>query len=276
MKELKDKVAVITGAGSGIGQATAFALAARGATVAVCDLRADAAKDTVERILGSGGRASAHEVDVASRQAVEALRDAVLERHRVVDVLVNNAGVGIDSVPTLDTGLEVYRAVLDINLWGVIHGVKAFLPALVARPEASIVNTGSFAALMGMTMMSPYNISKFGVRGFSEALQMEFNGSALTVTMVYPGATKTGLMVNSSTIDEAKRDQMNTSLMSSKTAIAPERVAAAIVDGIRRKKKRVLAGNDTKVIDKIVRLMPGGYPRIMAPQLKKFIDKTLH
>ncbi|HTK60987.1 MAG TPA: SDR family oxidoreductase [Pseudonocardia sp.] len=276
MKDLRGKVVVITGGGSGIGRATSLQLGREGATVAVADLRKDSAEQTVADIVAAGGQASAHGVDVTSDTEFEALRDAVLEQHGVVDVVINNAGIAVETIPTVDTSLEIFRKVLDVNLWGVIHGTKTFLPHLLSRPSANLVNTCSFAGLMGMTEMSPYNVSKFGVRGLTEALQMEFNKSSLTVTLVCPGGTRTPLMTNSPTVAEANKKALTDNLMKSKSAKPPEYVAACIVAGIKKDKHRVLAGPDTVVIDKIVRLLPGSYPRIMAPQLKKLLDKTLN
>jgi NAD(P)-dependent dehydrogenase (short-subunit alcohol dehydrogenase family) len=276
MKDLHGKVAVVTGAGSGIGRATSLLLATHGVRVAVCDLNTEAAERTAGDIGAAGGTASAHTVDVAAESSVQDLHTEVLARHGVVDVLLNNAGIAVDAVPTVDTPLEMYRKVLDVNLWGVIHGTNVFLPSLLERPEANLVNTCSFAGLMGMTQMSPYSVSKFGVRGLTEALQMEFDRSPLTVTLVCPGGTRTPLMTNSPIIDESRQQMLTSNLMKSKSARSPEYVAEAIVAGIKRNRGRVLVGTDTKAIDKVVRLLPGSYPRLMAPQLQKLLDKTLN
>ena len=268
VKNLNGKVAVVTGGGAGIGRATCLALARAGCTVAVCDVRPDAAEETAALITGD---ATAHVCDVSSEGDVRALADAVVAAHGAVDVLVNNAGI-INSIPAGETTLDDYRTVLNINLWGTIHGVTVFLPLLTARPEAHLVNVSSYAGLMGMPAMLPYSTSKFAVRGLTEALQMEFHGGPLGVTAVYPGATKTGLMSNSPTMPAAVRDAFTKNLMSSKSASTPEQVADAIVKAIRRRTRRVLVGTDTRGVDATTRALAGLYPTVMAPALKKMLN----
>lgn len=275
MKNVHGKVAVVTGGGSGIGRATCHALAARGATVAVCDLRPDAAKETVELLSRSGGRGTAHTVDVASEEQMRALVDEVLGEHHVVDIVVNNAGIGVGPVPTAETDLSVFRKVLDVNLWGTIYGSRLFLPHLLERSEANLVNVCSFAGLMGMTGMPAYNISKFGVRGLTESLQIELARSPLAVTLVCPGGTRTSLMANSPTVDESVRAKMDANLRSSKQAATPEKVADGILKGILKNKSRVLVGADTVMIDKLTRHLPGAYPKLMHKQLAKMYEQTL-
>ena len=275
MRELREKVAVVTGAGSGIGKAVADLLAGHGATVAVCDLNADAARQVADDITGSVGAASAHTVDVSSEQQMRALVDEVLARHAQVDILINNAGIGSAPGPTADTSFEVFGRTLEVNLWGAIHGSGLFLPHLLARPRANLVNVASFAGLMGMTGLAPYTTSKFALRGFTEAMQMEFHKSTLTVSLACPGGTRTPLMMNSPVIDAARKDALNRSLLHSKQAKTPLYVAARIVNGIRADKTRILIGPDTRAIDTIVRLLPGRYPTLMAPALARMLKQSL-
>jgi short-subunit dehydrogenase len=237
----------------------------------VCDVRPDAAEETVGLITAVGGKASAHTADVSSEDSVQTLLESVLAEHGVVDILINNAGI-INSSPSRETALDSYRTVLNINLWGPIHGSTIFLPQLLSRPEAHLVNVSSYAGLMGMPEMVPYSTSKFGVRGFTEALQMEFHKTSLGVTVVYPGATKTSLMTNSPTMPAAMKDAFTKNLMASKTASTPEQVADAIVRAITKNIKRVLVGKDTKGVDATTRVLAGRYPMVMAPALKKMLN----
>jgi NAD(P)-dependent dehydrogenase (short-subunit alcohol dehydrogenase family) len=232
MKRVHGKVAVVTGGGSGIGRATCEALAGQGATVVVSDVRPEAAAETVEKIIAAGGRATAHAVDVSSEEQMRAFVTDVLDQHHVVDIVVNNAGISPASVPTVETDLSVFHKVLDINLWGVIHGSRLFLPHLLERSEANLVNVCSFAGLIGMIGFSPYNISKFGVRGLTESLQIELAGSPVTVTLLCPGGTRTPIMTNSPVIDAGIRDKMQANLSSSKQAIGPEKVAEGVMTAI--------------------------------------------
>jgi NAD(P)-dependent dehydrogenase (short-subunit alcohol dehydrogenase family) len=275
MKSVHGKVAVVTGGGSGIGRATCQALAVRGATVSVCDLRPEAAKETVDLISASGGRATAHTVDVASEEQMRALVDEVLGEHHVVDIVVNNAGISPASVPTAETDLAIFHKVLDVNLWGVIHGSRLFLPHLLERPEANIVNVCSFAGLIGMIGFAPYNISKFGVRGLTESLQIELAGSPLTVTLLCPGGTKTSIMTNSPVIPDADKAAAQASLSNSKQAIGPEKVADGVLTGILKNKPRVLVGTDTFMLDKITRLLPGAYPGLMHKKMQQMVKEAL-
>ncbi|HEY1968633.1 MAG TPA: SDR family oxidoreductase [Pseudonocardia sp.] len=275
MKDLTGKVAVVTGGGSGIGRALCLRLAGKGAVVAVCDLREQAAKDTAASIIGAGGRASVHQVDVAAEEQMRALVDAVLAEHGVVDAVVNNAGISTAPEPTVETSLATFHKVLEVNLWGVIHGSTMFLPHLVSRPAANLVNVCSFAGLMGMTAMSPYNISKFGVRGLTEALQMEFATGPLRVSLVCPGGTRTALMENSPVIAEDKRGALHRNLNNSTASKSPEYVADAIVHGILTDRTRILVGSDTKMIDKLTRFLPAAYPKIMHKRLAKMYVETL-
>jgi short-subunit dehydrogenase len=146
-----------------------------------------------------------------------------------------------------------------------------FLPLLRERPEAHLVNVSSYAGLMGMPAMLPYSTSKFAVRGLTEALQMEFHGTQLGVTAVYPGATKTGLMSNSPTMPAALKDAFTRNLMASRSASSPEQVADKIVQAIRKRKRRVLVGRDTLGVDATTRALAGRYPTVMAPALKKML-----
>jgi NAD(P)-dependent dehydrogenase (short-subunit alcohol dehydrogenase family) len=270
VKNLVGKVAVITGAGSGIGRATSIALSRQGVAVAVCDIRPSAAEETVGLIASGGGTASSYTADVSKEDDVRTLQESVLADHGAVDILINNAGI-INSSPTRETGTDAYRKVLDINLWGPINGVTVFLPHLLSRPEAHLVNVSSYAGLMGIPEMVPYSASKFAVRGLTEALQMEFHKTSLGVTVVYPGATKTSLMSNSPTMPEATKDAFTKNLMSSKSASSPEDVADAIVTAIKKNHRRVLVGKDTKGVGFATRLLAGSYPTVMAPALKKML-----
>lgn len=272
MKDLVGKVAVVTGAGSGIGRAVAAALSAQGVIVAAADLDLPSARRTVA---GLGGSGSAHAVDVSEEDQMRALVDSVLDAHGVVDIVVNNAGISTAPVPAVDTPLATYRTVMAVNFWGVVHGSLLFLPHLSARPEANLVNVASFAGLMGISRMSPYAASKFGVRGFTEALGMELSSGPVSVTLVCPGGTKTSLMLNSPVVDPGRREAMHRNLAGSGQAKSPEYVARAIVRGIRKNRGRVLVGPDTAVLDKIVRVLPGAYPRLLRPAVEKMFEKAL-
>ncbi len=187
-----DRVVVITGGASGIGLALAHACAAQGARIVIADVDVAALR---EAAAGLPDGTLATEVDVSDLASVEALRDAVLDRHGRVDLLCNNAGVSTFNL-VQDQTIDDWRWVLGANLWGVIHGVHAFLPTLLAQGTPShIVNTASVAGIAsGIAFLGPYAVSKVGVVSISETLRQELAGTPVGVSVVCPGSTDTRIM----------------------------------------------------------------------------------
>lgn len=270
MRTLDGKVAVVTGAGSGIGRSIAVALADHGVAVAAADINRAAAGAVVGRL---GGRATAHQVDVSSEAEVQALRDAVIGAYGHVDIVVNNAGIAPAPTRLVEMALADVRRVLEINLFGAVYGSAVFLPDLLSRPEASLVNVSSYCGLVGMPRMVPYTTSKYGVRGLTEALRMELAGTPVAVTLVMPGATRTALMTNSPLVEDSRRADLQR-LFDANPGMSPDAVAAAVLRGIRSGKARVLTGKDTRGLDAIVRLLPGRYSSLLARPMNSVLDKA--
>lgn len=273
MQAITEKVAVVTGAGSGIGRATALALARAGADVAVCDLDAGTAKETADLVATTGRRASPHQIDVSSEAEMRGLVDAVLAEHGHVDIVVNNAGIAIAPTPTLDIPIEHMRRVMEINYWGVVYGSLLFLPHLLSRPEANLVNVASNASLMAYAQMVPYTGSKFAVRGFTEGLRMELSGTPVAVTVVCPGSTKTAMIANSPVMEESRKMAIQ-KVVDQSWGRPPEYVADRILAAVGRNRPRVLTGPDTMVMDAVVRLVPGAYSRLLAKPVARFMEMT--
>ncbi|HET9771411.1 MAG TPA: SDR family oxidoreductase [Acidimicrobiia bacterium] len=273
MRQLQGKVAVITGAGAGIGRSTAVALAREGVAVAACDLDPAAAGATADAARAAGSpRSSAHQVDVASEEEMRGLVEAVVARHGVVDLVVNNAGIATAFVPSVDLSLDRFHRVMDVNFWGVVHGSLLFLPHLLARPEANLVNVTSNAGLLAYPRLAPYVSSKFAARGFSETLRMELRSTPVRVTVVSPGSTKTRILANSPVIDPGQAEALQATF-SRQPGRSPEAVARAVVKAVRQDAPRALVGPDTAVMDLLARLAPGGYSRLLGRVMDAVIEK---
>ena len=193
--DLSSGVAVATGAASGIGRATALTLARRGCAVALCDRDADGLASAADEARALGASVTTHAFDVADADAVAALPESVLAEHGRVSVLVNAAGVSLMG-RFADVTMDEFRWLIEINLFGTVGMTKAFLPALMREPQAQVVNLSSLFGIIAPAGQTAYSASKFGVRGFSESLRHEMEGTGLGVTVVHPGGVVTGIARN--------------------------------------------------------------------------------
>jgi NAD(P)-dependent dehydrogenase (short-subunit alcohol dehydrogenase family) len=230
-------VAVVTGAGSGIGRATAIKLAGLGADVHVVDVSGPAAESAREEIVARGGIATAHTVDVADGAAVEALAARVFAADGGVDVLHNNAGIG-HSGPIEQTTLEDWRRIVEINLMGVVHGITAFVPRMLeqGRP-AHIVNTASGLGLMSGIEMAPYCTTKHAVVGMSQSLDLELEPKGIGVTALCPGIINTAIVKESTVRGDVPGRQQRAVELYEKHGASPEKVADAVVKAIRKRRQ---------------------------------------
>lgn len=262
MKNLEGKTVVITGAGSGIGRALAVELSNRGCNLALTDINESGLAETGAMLTGSG-KVETWRVDVSDRAAMGQLARDAIAAFGAVDIVINNAGVGLEG-SFEENSYEDLEWILGINLWGVIHGCKEFLPHLKTRPEASLVNVSSIFGILSAPNYSGYNITKFGVRGLSEALRQELKDTNVAITCVHPGGIATNIA--KATRSSAKRgneyDEMVTAFEKNLITSA-ESAAKTIVGAIRKKKKRVLVGVDAQVLDRVARAMPTTYERVM-------------
>jgi short-subunit dehydrogenase len=257
-------VAVVTGAASGIGAALASGLAARGCHLALVDRDPDNLAASAAAARKHGITVSEHGADVADPAAPEALREAVLAQHGKTSVLVNNAGVGLlgrfDEVTLAD--MEWLFA---INFWGTVRMCKAFLPVLRQQPAAHIVNISSMFGIVAPAGQTAYAAAKFAVRGFSEALMHELEGSPINVSVVHPGYVKTAIARNArvATAVDPEDAAQRIAAFDRMPGRTPEQAAARIIEGIERREKRILIGSDARKLDWVQRLLPVSYWEVM-------------
>jgi NAD(P)-dependent dehydrogenase (short-subunit alcohol dehydrogenase family) len=267
MRVFKDRVAVVTGAGSGIGRALALALAREGAILAVSDVNEAGLAETAAAARTLGASVATDRLDVADRAAVHAYADQVATVHGRVNLIVNNAGVGL-AARIADMSYEDLEWLFGINFWGVVHGTKAFLPHLKRAAEGHVVNVSSLFGIIAVPGQAAYNAAKFAVRGFTECLreELELDGARVSATCVHPGGIKTNIARNArvgitppGAPTRAERDA-EFDRIARTTADA---AAARILAGVRRNARRVLIGPDAYAIDLLQRLLPTAYQRVI-------------
>jgi NAD(P)-dependent dehydrogenase (short-subunit alcohol dehydrogenase family) len=273
MSKVSGKVCVVTGAGSGIGRELALELARRGArALAISDINDTGLAETAQLIESRFPNVAVHDahLDVSDRQAFIDYAETIVGEFGVVHQVYNNAGIASGKT-VLDASFLVYDKVIGINLFGVIHGTKVFLPHLIASGDGHVTNISSLNGYMAQDELSAYCATKFGVRGFTEALRLEMlrDGHPVGVTVVHPGGVKTNIasaglqhaeaLGYEVTEHERRRVQAyNDKLL----RMPPQEAARIILDGVERNKARVLVGNDAKLVDLIVRTFPVSYARV--------------
>jgi len=260
---VKNAVAVVTGAGSGIGRALAQSLAGKGCHLAIADVHPANLQITAQLLAAYPVKVSQHVLDVASPEAVAALPAAVLDAHGQVDILVNNAGVALAGTFE-QTSQSDFDWLMEINFHGLVRMTRAFLPLLRQRPRARIVNVSSLFGLISPPGQTAYSASKFAVRGFSNALRLELERTPVGVTVVHPGgiATATNARISDGiSTQEARMQQAQAAKM---LRMPPDRAADVIVRAIERDQERVLVGWDAKILSILERLMPVHYWRLLA------------
>ena len=263
MRNFTDKVAVITGAGSGIGRALAIALATEGARLAISDIDDRSLRETGQ-LLPPGTEVRSYHLDVTSQAAVFAHAEAVRDDFGGAHLLINNAGSAL--LGSFEhQSLDEMQWLIDLDLWSVIYCTKAFLPIMLSQREGCIVNMSSIAGLMGMPALSSYNIAKFAVRGMTESLWSELEGTGVRAMCIHPGGIRTNIDQASRRCATAGEIEARMDAVNKRTLrTPPERCAADILKGIRRGKRRVVTGYRASSVDWLARLLPDAYPALFA------------
>jgi NADP-dependent 3-hydroxy acid dehydrogenase YdfG len=277
VKSFKNKVAVITGAGSGMGRHLAILLAKAGANMAICEINKETLLETTSLLQKYAVNVSNHLIDVADKAAIEKLPTLVKEHHGHVDLVFNNAGVTVDS-PFKDMSETDWDWVMNINLQSVINSTRAFLPHLKNRPEAALVNTSSIFGMITQPNQSVYHTTKFAVRGFTESIAKELKNSNVQIHCVHPGHIGTNIVSNAR-MNQSEGDinplqkmlgnligigstQKELAEFFKNNGMHPSRASNIILNGVLKNRPRILIGADAKLMDLSQRLLPLHYDKL--------------
>ena len=274
MSEFAGKVAVITGAGSGIGRALALELARRGARLALSDVDTVGLEETARRARDLGAEVKADHLDVTQREAVLDYADAVAAHFGQVNQIYNNAGIAYHGEFERSEFKDIER-IMDVDFWGVVNGTKAVLPHVVASGDGHIVNVSSLFGLLSIPGQSAYNSAKFAVRGFTESLRQEMliAGHPVKVSCVHPGGIKTAIARNAAVPAGDDQESFAQFFDRKLARTSPEDAARTIVEGVRKGRPRILVGADAKVLDAWVRAVGPSYQRVVAFVSGRFVPR---
>jgi short-subunit dehydrogenase len=273
MKNFKGKVAAITGAGSGIGQQLAVLLANDGCNLALADVNEKGLAATVALIKDKGIKYTTTKVDVADRAQVAAWATSSAAAHGQVNLIFNNAGVAMGSTVE-GMAYDELEWLMNINFWGVVYGTKEFLPLLKKSGDGHIINISSLFGLTSQPSQSAYNASKFAVRGFTESLRQELDiqKCGVSSTCVHPGGIRTNIAKAARMNDSIKSLGMNPAQSAASfdklLRTPPEEAARVILNAVRHNDRRVLIGNDAKILDLMQRFLPTGYQKVFTAAAK--------
>lgn len=249
-------VAVVTGAGGGLGRALCKELADKGANVALVDIAEEALGKTVEHLSNPSGKMTRHIVDVTDREQMQALTDEVIKEHGQANLLINNAGITLQKNFSTHS-LEDWDRIVGINFWGVVHGLHFFDKHLKAADEAHVVNLSSMSSFVGLPAQSSYCATKAAVELLSTSLWAEWGAHGIGVTHVHPGAIRTDMILatldDSDDIEAAKKNYD----IAMKMGIDADKAAVKIIRAVERNKKKIRIGKESFIFDYVSRFAPG-------------------
>lgn len=265
MKDFRNKVVVVTGAGSGMGRDLAVKLAQQGAKVAVSDVDPEGLATTERLVRDAGGEVHSQLLNVAEREAMLEYADTVKEHFGTVNAIFNNAGIAhVGEVEVME--FKDIERIMDVDYWGVVNGTKAFLPHIIASGDGAIVNTSSLFGLLSEPGQAAYNSAKFAVRGFTEALRQEMliSDHNVAVTCVHPGGIKTAIARNATASGDHNAQGLGEFFDKYLANTSSEKAADIILSAVTKERARVLVGADAKLIDLGVRLVGSWYQGVSA------------
>jgi short-subunit dehydrogenase len=269
--QIQGKVFVVTGGGNGIGREVVLGLLDRGARVAAVDLSAERLAGTVALAGPNTDRLSTHQVNVTDADAVKALPQAVIDAHGAIDGLLNVAGIIQKFVHFSELEHSEIERVMTVNFWGVVNMVSAFLPELLKRPQAALVNVSSMGAFIPVPGQTVYGASKAAVKLLTEGLHAELRKTSVRVTVVFPGAVATSITENSGVnIPAVAGGSGNTA---NRKVLPPAEAAKIIINGMQKGSYRVLVGPDAKMMDWFTRLVPERAMTMIADQMAGLLQR---
>jgi len=275
MQGFAGKVAVVTGAGSGIGQALAVELGRSGASVAISDVDTEGLKVTEDRLTAIGAKVKSDRLDVTERERFELYAEEVKAHFGKVNQIYNNAGIAYTGDVDITAFKDIER-VMDVDYWGVVNGTKAFLPHLIASGDGHIINISSVFGIFAVPGQAAYNSAKFAVRGFTEALRQEMMLARhpVKVTTVHPGGIKTAIARNATAAEGVDSASLAEWFDTKMARTSPERAAQIILEGVAKNKARVLVGTDAKILDAFVRVSGPGYQKVLVALARRALPPS--
>lgn len=267
--KIQNKVIVVTGGGNGVGRELVLHLLLKGAHVAAVDIKEAALQEMVELAGSNKNNLTTHVVNIASKEAVEALPDQVIAKHGVVDGIINNAGIIQPFVRLNDLGYDAIERVMNVNFYGTLYMTKAFLPHLLKRPEAHITNISSMGGFLPVPGQTIYGASKAAVKLLTEGLNSELLNTNVRVTIVFPGAMGTNIAQNSGLGNTLQMESKGSSIK----MLMPDKAAEIIINGIEKNQYRILVGSDAALMDFLCRLDPKRAAAFIYKQMKALLPE---
>lgn len=272
--KVNNKNIIVTGAGNGIGREIVLNLLKKGAKVIAVDIREDYLMETKSLALDYKANLTTYVLNITDKSAVDEFAEKAITQHGSIDGLINNAGIIQPFVKVVNLDFEAIEKVMNINFYGTLYLIKAFLPHFLKRPEAHLVNISSMAGFIPVPGQSIYAASKAAVKLLSEALYSELLYTKVKVSVVFPGAIGTNISKNSGVEIQMNLDNQDTKESNSKIKVLePSKAAEVIVRGIERNKILIFVGKDSKLMNLLYRLSPGFATRLISKQMKSLLKE---
>jgi len=265
----KNKTIVVSGGGSGMGRELVLALLAKGAKVVALDKNQTGLEETVKLVMDKAANLSTHVIDITDKIAVEQLAARIISEQGFIDGLINNAGIIQPFVRVNDLGYETIERVMNVNFYGTLYLIKSFLPHLLTRPEAHIVDISSMGGFLPVPGQTIYGASKAAVKLLTEGLHAELASTNVKVTVVFPGGVNTNILQNSGLeMPKASEGKSKTP-----NILSAGKAAQIILNAMEKDRYRVLVGNDAKIMDFLYRLNPKAAAGMITKQMSKILSQ---